>query len=219
MSILRAQIVLKHVSGLAEDVATNTLYFLTSIGTDDTQMPLIAQAISDFFNVQPAGGSNAMASFFSNEMAQNGHEVKFYRMSDPEPRVPIGVFPFNFAFAINGDPLPGEVALCLSFQGEKVSGLPQARRRGRIYVGRLDKDCSTSGRPSSALVTNLKSAGAALLAASDAAPDWSWHVYSPTQQQTSGGWLSTAVENGWVDNAFDTQRRRGLAPTSRTLWP
>jgi hypothetical protein len=28
-----------------------------------------------------------------------------------------------------------------------------------------------------------------------------------------------AVTNGWIDNEFDTQRRRRILATARTLWP
>jgi hypothetical protein len=38
-----------------------------------------------------------------------------------------------------------------------------------------------------------------------------WSVYSPTTGQNN------AITNLWVDNEWDTQRRRGLRPTSRSV--
>jgi hypothetical protein len=37
----------------------------------------------------------------------------------------------------------------------------------------------------------------------------------PIQKEPAGAKVITA---GWVDDAYDTQRRRGLAPLTRKLW-
>lgn len=218
MTILRMQVALKHTSGLAKDIASNTLYFDVSQGTEAADAEEIFDKLVAFYTALPTGGAQPLYTYFSTEMAQNGHLIKAYRLSDAEPRVPIAERSFNLPAAPNGDPLPGEVALCLSFQGARISGQPQARKRGRIYVGRLDKDSSTAGRPSAPLISDLAKAGDTLLEASKASLTWRWHVYSPTQDAAGVGWVSSAVVDGWVDNAFDTQRRRGLAATSRTIF-
>jgi hypothetical protein len=49
-------------------------------------------------------------------------------------------------------------------------------------------------------------------AAAIASASWDWVVYSPTDDAYH------EVANGWVDNAWDTQRRRGYKPTSRTTF-
>jgi len=46
-----------------------------------------------------------------------------------------------------------------------------------------------------------------------------WAVYSPTTDAVDT--IDNAfndVLDGWVDNAFDTQRRRGPAATTRITW-
>jgi hypothetical protein len=103
--------------------------------------------------------------------------------------------------------------LCLSFQAVKVSGQTQARRRGRVYIGGLGI-VTTAGTtnsfpvPTGQVVTNLVNAAQNL---GNDAPDanWSWVVYSRAND------IVVNVDNGWVDNAFDTQRRRGNAPSQR----
>jgi hypothetical protein len=101
----------------------------------------------------------------------------------------------------------------LSFQGTPLSGTPQSRRRGRIYFGPFrTSGLNTQGRPAAGLITSLVNAGDALLAASDAAANWQWVIWSPTTG------LEVGVANGWVDDEFDTQRRRGRVPTARTTF-
>lgn len=101
--------------------------------------------------------------------------------------------------------------MVLSFQADKVSGLPQARRRGRVYFGPLGGAAEASGRPGTTLLSAVVAFGAALLSESNLA-DWTWVVYSTVN---NGG---APVTNGWVDNSFDTQRRRGLEWTARTTF-
>lgn len=94
--------------------------------------------------------------------------------------------------------------------------MPQARRRGRIYLGPfgqtvLGTTAVTSDRPLAAAVTAIANAATALATATAGAVV-PWVIYSPTNGS------GAVVTDGWVDNAFDTQRRRGVAATSRTLW-
>jgi hypothetical protein len=219
MGLLRATVTLQHDSGLPEDVSTNTFYFSTAATPPDiTDVDAITEALEDFYCVTPAGGAAALYTYFSAETAQNGHTVTVYDMDDPEPRAPIDTHTFNLPANPTGDPLPGEVALCLSFQAATQSGQPQARRRGRVYIGRLDTQSMSSGRPDTALQQDVALAGQALLDLSDTEADWSWVVYSPTLAAAGDPTPYNVVTNGWCDNAYDTQRRRGLLPTSRTTF-
>lgn len=222
MALLRAMVQLAHVSGLAEDKATNTFHFSTLSNPPSVlELNAIRDRLIDVYTTIPPGAASALQSFFSTEMAQIGHTISFYDLADPEPRVPVRVDNFSLTVAPNGDPLPGEVAVCMSFQGALESGLKQARRRGRIYHGRFDKDSSSAGRPSDPLMDTLQANGLRLVTASEAAADWSWivlsreHVTSAEDPRPSYPQTFAVVTNGWVDNAFDTQRRRGLAPTIR----
>lgn len=46
----------------------------------------------------------------------------------------------------------------------------------------------------------------------DASLIWQWRIWSPTNNN------SVLIDNGWVDNAWDTQRRRGVEATARTIF-
>lgn len=124
------------------------------------------------------------------------------------------VYESDFAFSPTGSaPLPAEVALVMSFQAARASGQNQARRRNRVYLGPLGGSApSSDGRPAPGFVTQVARAGSDLAAAASSSVNWNWVVWSPTEQQ------DYQVDNGWVDNSWDTQRRRGLAPTSRTTF-
>jgi hypothetical protein len=219
MALIRAQVNLRHINGLPEDVAINTFHFSTA-DILSTTLTAIVDAIEDFY-ITAGGAAPALYTFFSANQDDQGNEIKLYNLDDPEPRVPIFTVALTLPAQPSGDPLPGEVAMCCSFQATPESGEIQARRRGRVFVGRLDKDCSSAGRPTSSLVDSLVQQGAALLAASDASAVWSWivfsraHTSSPSDPRPSYAQSFAVVEEGWVDNAFDTQRRRGLAPTER----
>lgn len=234
MAIIRAQVALAPSNGLPEDVTVNTFHFSTADLASGT-LDSIQTALKAFYNVIPTatGGTVALTSFMSTQVAQNGHQITMYDMADATPRVPIREHTWNFALAPNGQPLPGEISLVLSFQGDKVSGEKQARKRGRIYFGRLETDALSGGRPTGTILANLAAAGETLRVASEFTPEWTWIVLSqafdgtlrlpggevvPHPTRAAYGQTFAAVTNGWVDNDFDIQRRRGVAATARTLW-
>jgi len=89
---------------------------------------------------------------------------------------------------------------------------PRARRRGRIYFGPLDQQAKTNaGDPSSNFIADLASAAGTLLGDS-VSNGWQLGVWSRRNASV------VAVTGGWVDDRFDTQRRRLEGPTSRTTW-
>lgn len=202
MALYRTTVILKSVSGVIEDASTNTYHF-------------DADTLGDLASVNAALQTcyQSMRTHLSGLMAQNGHEIKYYRLSDPEPRAPVRIDTFNLTTAPIGGSLPTEVAMVISFQGGASSGQPQARRRGRIYFGPLNTAASGSdGFLAAALRTSAVNAWGTLLDASQAATAWKWSVYSTVN--------GTGVEvlNGWVENAPDTQRRRGRKATLRTVF-
>ncbi len=108
------------------------------------------------------------------------------------------------------NPLPTEVAACLSYVADR--NLP--RNRGRIYLGPLGTNAlvTSAGRVlvSPAFRTALRESAARLQGANG--QSISWHLYSTVANQMK------LITGGWVDDAFDTQRRRGTAPTVRETW-
>lgn len=202
MPLYRATVIIKAVSNLIEDASTNTYHF-------------DADAVGDLaaVNTQLQLAYQTMRTHYSNLMAQNGHEIKWYRLSDAKPRAPVRIDTFNFTTSPSGLPLPTEVAMVVSFQGAKSSGQPQARRRGRVFFGPMPTTAS-DGTAFIAAGTRTAAVNAfgTLLDASQAAATWKWAVFS-----TVNG-TGVPVDNGWVENAFDTQRRRGRIATIRTVF-
>lgn len=207
MPTVRALVEIPNISALPEDVATNTWHFLTDN---------LLQATLDAIHAELETFYQAIDTYLSPRCGTTA-TVTYYDLGDPTPRVPI--FTDTIALSINGaqDALPDEVAICMSFQQNAQSGVNQARARGRLYLGPLGDSSSgttatTSNRPVAAALTAIAAAGDALMSAGGPLVDWEWVVYSPTADDVA------IVQNGWVDNAYDTQRRRGAAPTSRTTW-
>lgn len=100
---------------------------------------------------------------------------------------------------------PREVALCLSFNG----GNNEPRNRGRIYLPYAKLGTGTPDvRPS----TTIRDKAAALVPifANLGGSNVDWIVWSPTAL------AATKVERWYVDDEYDTIRKRGLKPTTRT---
>lgn len=204
MADVRAQVVLKTVNNVSEDFATNS-WCVT--GSDVVgQTTAITTAFKDFYD--------DIVADLSGNLAQNGHLVKYYDLPGLAPNYPFEEDTFNLVAAPSGTPLPDEVAMCLSFQGARAAGAPQNRRRGRVYIGPLDVSwLNTDGRPLQTRISTLTTAAATLSATLNAlSPAVELAVWSVVDQH------AVVVTDGWVDNAWDTQRRRGKDATSRTTW-
>lgn len=200
MPIVSCTAALRLSSGIVNDYPTNTWWFDDD---DGTTLPAIETELIAFYN--------AVRTHFPSAVSQTNHTFTWYRYSDTPPRAPIRETTWNLSSSPTGSPLPSEVALCLSFQAARISGVPQARRRGRVFIGPLNTgSVHTDGRPSAALQSALVGAGNTLLDNSQASTTWKWAVFSRVLGTGS------EVASGWVDNAFDTQRRRGIAPSART---
>ena len=204
MPFYTAQMTLKMVSGVTADVAVNSLHF---VGSDVPNDPgEIEGGMFSFYD--------DLVLFYSASVAQNGHTLKVYNLDDPQPRYPALESTYNFPSAPTGNTLPHEVAIVASFQADRISGTPQARRRNRIYIGPLkDSTVSTSGFVQTANINALNQAMEDLESFMRTSTAVRWIAYSPTEDN------GDFVTNGWVDNAFDTQRRRGRKATVRTVWP
>lgn len=200
MANYRHVVTLPYDSGLPGDVAVNVFHSECDTLTDAENF---AADLVTFYNAIDAILSGLLNS------AANAATVTTYDLSDLEPRAPVDELPFTLTTSVNT--LPTEVAMCMSFQGIRVAGQPQARRRGRVFLGPMANiNDLTTGRPTSANVTTIASAAQTLL--NNTSPSQIWSVWSPTDQQM------VAVQNGWVDNEFDTIRHRGQAATSRTAF-
>lgn len=213
---IRVQAAFANQSGLPADIITNTWHF-TSVSVDPlTDASFALNDLEAFYNVIDGIYSTAVTGAIT---------LKAYNLSDPEPRVPMLETDISITTA-TGAILPNECAICLSYHGVLTSGTPAARRRGRIYLGPLDAtvldEGPNDGRVQASTCSLIAGAAAGLIAAGDPG-NRQWAIFSPTIAG-SPPWTTSdlifatlPVTNGYIDNAFDTVRSRGTAPSTRTL--
>ena len=205
MPVVRAMAIIPHTLGNPADAVTNTFHFDVSDAGGTSTGDIAAGLDTLYATARDAFGSSA-------DLLEARY--KMYDLTDSEPRAPIYDEAAGIGLAAGGgESLPPELSICLSFQGARISGLAQSRRRGRVYLGPIGIGSSVDGVPSPSTCGLLMDAGIALLAASTATATYTWVVWSPTTQ------TAIAVTDGWVDNAYDVQRRRGFVPTLRNTWP
>lgn len=213
-----AQVRLPYTTSLPQDVAINTYSF----ACEDDPGPSDFEDLRDVFKanynfVMPwlspcIVGSDASVSYYSSSFPPS-HPMTFLEEDPLETDDPS---------AAHG--LPEEVALCLSFAGvSALGGAPTTppNRRGRIYLGPLataaigDLDPASFTRPADDFMDATLSMATALAGYADgSASPFQWVVWS----RATGGAL-TPVTHWWVDNAWDTQRRRGVDASSRVTGP
>lgn len=208
MAILRAQVVIPYFTGLPADVITNTFYFDTQEVSAGEARTELTGALNQFYeDIYDVTGRAATHVVWSDA------EIRWYDMAEPEPRVPI-IIPFPIQATVAHSPIPCECAVVLSFHGDYVPGISRASQRGRVYLGGLSVGWDASGSMSSfpqvepQAMTDIVEA-AEQLAVTAIFHGTRWCVYSPTLEQTFN------VYGGWCDNAWDTQRRRGVPATAR----
>lgn len=208
MPLYRSIVNLPAFTGAPEDAATNTLYFVTPDGTTDAvSVTAINARLNTFYG--------AIGGIFSKVLVSPG-TVKHYAMADPTPRIPVGTGSVSWTASPTGQNLPEEVAMCLSFKAANVSGANEARRRGRIFLGPLNVNCTAQSTGAAWTIwqssTRTLVANAAAAMANPATNLATWVQYSETDGQFH------FIAGGWIDQQPDTQRRRGHRLAGRTLW-
>lgn len=218
-----AQVTLQPLDALPKDEMENVWHFrTTATPTDPADGPDILAKLGAFYTNVPAGGSSI--AHYLSPMLQEAALVKIY---DEDATVsPRPVF-FNGTFTIGTPPsssgIPEEVALCLSY----YSGRNVAKLRGRVYLGPWGAAAATTGdtgnnpggsRPSTTLVASIAAAGEALIAASSSGAQWCLRSGVGFGAPGTKTVTYNEVTNGWVDNEWDSQRRRRIEATSRTTF-
>lgn len=234
---LKAVVRLPYTTGIDRDVSENTFFFGSGDDvTPDAMAADVAARLKSFYNDTAAGASNALGVYLSGVIDRGTNKclITYYDATPPlgtagHPEGPPLATTDEFTLASVEDvttDLPEEVALCLSYYGTGPSSsgvtLPKPRRAGRIYLGPLSGAAiatdATYALPAAAFVTDLCAAGAALLTADTTTANWT--VYSRgSAKGVASPPAMTQIVAGFVDNAWDTQRRRGTDPTHKTGWP
>lgn len=232
-----AQVTFQDSSGLPRDVNENVFHFaeFDASAANLAGANQVVQRLADFY-VGPEGDTGtSVASFLSGEL-ESLVGVKVYDLGAASPRPILYQDSFTIPAYAGGLDMPPEVALCLSY----FSTVNVKRQRGRIYVGPFSINTSTASgtytAPSAALVAAMVAAGQRLSVNTGSCAQGSttllpstpatgtvkviWSVFSSLGSGTIAAPAPElyAIDNGWVDNEWDSQRRRRIAATSRSTW-
>lgn len=217
MPRISAQVILRTSDNIPANYATNTYFF--DVETDlvapegsleDQSVLSIAPALVDLYNEL-----NDQADLFGG-LATSGHRIKFVEIDGPKPQYPYAEVVWAFTTAPSASVLPSECCVVSSFEAVQSAGINQATRRGRVFLGPLNLGAlnALTGRLVDADRVAIATAFQTFAQKQDEAgfSGWQWMVYSRKNDAMS------RVVMGHVDNAFDTQRRRGVESTLRSVW-
>lgn len=207
---MRCVVTLNMDSGLPEDAAVNVWHLLGTTSADP-------EAITDQFVTFYGALGGILANVV--DRTEDACQIQLYDLTDPEPRPPVYTRQFTISgSAAASSDLPAEVAICTSIAQPPVPGFPAGRGRGRAYIGPLNTSVMGAGTGESQRVSSgtqdtiagMTRALVEALAGTTGAPQLA--IFSRTNNTLY------PVLRGWVDNAFDTQRRRGVEATTRVTW-
>lgn len=230
-----ATVTLPHASGIVADSVVNTFPIQAFPGWDPAvDLIEVTAPISQFYN-RLAGVQVSAKIGAEMSRAALGCLIKLYDISPVLGGGAMGSPVATDAFTLGasdgtGPAFPTEVACVLTTRGSGWEGAaieapdgadpgalpdrPRSRRSGRIFVGPVHSgahlvDANGSSRPSPTFMTILLESAEATVDAL-AAGGHEWAVWSRVDADLRN---VTAFQ---VDNAWDTQRRRGNKATSRT---
>jgi hypothetical protein len=197
MAIARCEVSIHAADDIPRDFAVNTVYHnITDIDIlSDTDWTNHANEVRDAFT--GADSDDEDFTLFNGRVV----EVKAYDMADAKPRpVKAHVITTPGIAIAAADLGPRQVALCLSYYAAR--NLPTTR--GRLFLGPINSPTPVPGSGLMGLVLNL---GHALFNIGGANVHW--------QQRSEKTGVTSTITNWWVDNRWDTQRRRLVKATSR----
>jgi len=232
MAVYRTTCALHSTSGLPADDCVTTYHWETD---EANPTPAIAAKLNGHvaaaWNSVTAPGTTMPAVWLSSEISRvNNPTNKTYAISGGSPLATNNWL--SIAANADASAFPSEVALCLSYNADLTDVLeeapddadpdtrperPASRRRGRIYIGPLIQQAggaTAPAKPQSAFIDCLLGMGDFLATPTDAAltaVNARWVIYS------NAGLFGTTYQviRVTVDDAFDTQRRRGRDPVQR----
>lgn len=225
---LKVTVTMQKTSGVPADAVVNTFWFGSFTEAPQGIFDRALNEISRFYNTATPETGQSIAYFLSSKISRLSNALTYDGYDAHDLSNPILGPPFTTV--MNGldptsagtDPEFDEVACVLSYHSN-LAGVPSGgktgprmrqRRRGRLYLGPLDHARVTDSSPVHGVVfqkvfTDTVGAAAARL-----------------MTQMGGEWLQHSrldhnarqVTGGFVNNAADTQRKRGVDESSRSVW-
>lgn len=238
LGVYKVIVQLAPFSGLPEDTIEN-VFHITSAGANTVAADVanIATALTSFYNDTNAPATKSISDYIGEQVSRAANACTFLTYYHDVVEIPanwgspVGAPSWTLGASDAATELPAEVAVALSYHGDLTDVpetqanptpppniiRPASRRRGRIFIGPLTtialfSDPNTKDViPDSVLRTTL--AESAIDLGQDlAANSYLWCVASKADDALY------PVVGGYVDYAFDTQRRRGTAPSNRLVW-
>lgn len=195
------------ISGRPDDVYTNSWHFKAS-GFPVTDYDNVRDMLLDFYTGQYDAQAAPVYSHFTSAYSTGFWSLNLYDLTQSIPRVPVYT-DSGYVQLPDGEGLPAQDSVVLSFQAQRYAGLPQNRRRNRVYIGPFNLSATEDGLVTGQVCENMLFAAKGLINASHASTNWGWAVYSPFLDE----WYPPT--DGWVDNGWDIQRRRKKIATQR----
>lgn len=222
-------VTLPHRSGLVKDNPVIGFVFASESDIDAAGMVNIETDLTAFFNTADATTTLKVANFISPAISRTvAPTFRHYNLDGHLAGDAHGSPVRTQAMALLGAasagnaPLPSEVAICMSYNANFGTDAefiplarPRARDRGRVYIGPLNavvihEDVTIhSATVEPNVMDTIGRAGARLMARVSGGVG-SWVVWSRKNASVKN------VVNISVDNAFDTQRRRGEKASLRS---
>lgn len=216
------RVTMPYQSGLPSDVVTNDFAVQSTAGLETG----VIEALIGFYNSTEVTETFPIASYIGPivDRTTDACKIDVYVIppNNGELGSPVATVNWTLGPTAAASSLPLEVACCLSFYAASGAGVLARRRRGRVFLGPLTGATLSSDatlpivgiafidaltRAASVLKDEVVAAGAV------------WCVWSRGGQKPSPGAPGLfPIEAGWVDNEFDTQRRRAVKATARTTW-
>lgn len=224
---------LPSLTGMPEDTCENVFHVGHETEPTALQIELCVEAVVEFYTVAAAGAVQDVGFYLNDvlDRTTDASSVLAYKTDDLSGATPFGSpvdqLSFTLGAQASGAPFPEEVACVVSYNGDLTNVAvsqanpspppatirPAQRRRGRTFIGPLSAitgvEVSGRIRPTDQFrddtLTNFK----ALADAINALLNCEFGVWSKADAD-----FYRAVA-AYMDDAWDTQRRRGPDPTDR----
>lgn len=222
-----AVVTLRRTSGITDDDINNVFTFVDSAATSDSDVAnTLTTRLTNFYNVINSAAGK-VTDYLSEALSRAaGNRIDYYFTDDFSGATPLGspveTRSWVLASGSASTPIPSEVCAVVSFHGNLTdiperdgSTRPASRRRGRVFIGPLEQTALVENAVTHEAELNptcinvLKGAATDLMNLND---HLAWCVWSKADA------AQHPVVGGYVDNAFDTQRRRGNKATTRSLF-
>lgn len=224
-----------HVSGLPKDAVVNTFAFLTTSTPYVSAEALAASnSLNNFYAAVHAPSTKPISDYLSTTLSRTAFAVvhRVYDLTGHLDGSPHGSPRDSYAYTLPAGSLslnlPSEVCAALTFHADYTGDAefgpndpitgnptrPRARDRGRVYIGPLMTITGQEETLTRRYELNSQFMGvlndAALFLKNE--PGHAWAVWSRKNA------VLEPVVGGWVDTAYDSQRRRGEAARARVNW-